>query len=292
MAKILSALKKLCGFFCPRKRRPYEESILLVGCGRMGGALLEGFLAKIPAHKITVVEPSADTAKVLKESYNVNVVKGINEKFFEISQFSTIIFAVKPQVMESILPLFKHDNLRDSVFISIAAGKKVEFFEKFLGKKAQIIRTMPNLPALVREGATVAVANKNVDKETKELTAKLFSSVGEFYWVEDESMLDAVTAISGSGPAYVFHFIECLVRSAVNLGLPDDLAKSLAYSTIVGSARLAKESDKTAYDLKVQVTSPGGTTEAALKVLESKEGLGKIMQEATEAACKRSKELA
>ncbi len=269
-----------------------NESVLLVGCGRMGSALLEGFLGRVPAHKMTVVEPSAETAKILKETYGVNVVKGINETFFDISEFNVVIFAVKPQIIESIMPFFKHDNLKSSLFISIAAGKTIGFFEKFLGKKAKIIRTMPNLPAIVKEGATVAVANKNVDKESKERASKLFSSVGEFFWIKDEKLLDAVTAISGSGPAYVFHFMECLIESAIKLGLPKDLAKSLAYSTVMGSAKLAKTSDKNVNDLKVQVTSPGGTTEAALKVLEGKNGLGQLMNEATSSACKRSKELA
>jgi pyrroline-5-carboxylate reductase len=265
-----------------------KDNILLVGCGKMGGALLSGLIAKVASREqILVINPSDTAAKKFG-------VRGIKNAATMPDDFKVdmVIFAVKPQILEALLPDFVGIGSENTVFVSIAAGKKLAAFEKYLSANANIVRAMPNLPAIVGQGATVVCANKNINKSHKERVDSLFKSVGEIFWIEDESLMDAVTAISGSGPAYVFYFMECLIKSAIALGLPEKLAVMLANSTVRGSAELAHNSDKSITELKEQVISPKGTTEAGLKVLaDSYKGLEQLMLETTAAACGRSKEL-
>lgn len=254
----------------------------------MGGAMLEGWLSHgIAAKDICVIEPMRSQGHVTEISSELLVfddVSHVPDDFIP----DVIILAVKPQVMPEILPAYK--KYGNATFISVAAGKTIAFFEAILGDDKAIIRVMPNLPATIGKGAMAACTNQHVPHEKKAVTEMLLAASGKVLWVEDESLMDAVTAISGSGPAYIFHFIECLEKAGKKLGLPDELAKSLAYLTVEGSALLATGSDKTAEELRVQVTSPKGTTQAALDVLM--ESLQPLLDKTTEAACKRSKELA
>lgn len=267
-----------------------KEQLLMVGCGKMGGALLSGYLkSDIPASNIRVIEPHVEHFDKQFSAQGVQAHSGIDALPADYA-FDIIQLAVKPQVMADVLPDYKARCRKDTLFISIAAGKTLDFFAKHLGEQQPVIRVMPNLPALVGKGASALYANAHVTAEQKALAEKLFSSVGKTFWLENEAQMDAVTAVSGSGPAYVFHFLESLEQGAKSLGLPDDLAKALAYSTLSGSAELALTSDKSAADLREQVTSPNGTTEAGLKVLMK--DLPKLMECTVEAACKRSKELA
>jgi pyrroline-5-carboxylate reductase len=263
-----------------------NDNILLIGSGKMGGALLGGLISKVASAKqIFVVDPNAEIAK----QYGVNTVSDI-DAVPQSFKPDAIIFAVKPQIIESLLPKFI--GFDDALFISIAAGKTIEFFEKHLGKDKAIVRSMPNLPALVGQGVTVLFANDNVSENHKKRANDLFKSVGETFWIDDESLLDAVTAISGSGPAYVFYFMESLIKAGIKLGLSEELATMLANSTVRGSAELAHESEKTVRELKEQVISPNGTTEAGLKVLAAPDGLEKLVEKTAVAACERSKQLA
>lgn len=263
-----------------------DKRILFVGCGKMGGALLGGLLKNnYNKNNILIIEPNTNAAK----EFGVDVVTDASMAAYFKAEI--VIFAVKPQIIESVLADFKKDNYKDSIFVSIAAGKTIEFFENNLSSSNKIIRAMPNLPALAGQGVTVFKRNDNIKRGDESLIGDIFKTVGDVYWIDDENMLDAVTAISGSGPAYVFHFMECLIKSGANLGLPTDLAKMLACSTVVGSAILAIESEKTVTELKNQVVSPGGTTEAGLKVLEKDGEFGEIIDNTAKAACQRSKEL-
>jgi pyrroline-5-carboxylate reductase len=203
-----------------------------------------------------------------------------------------IVFAVKPQALDDIAPGYRPYAEAGAVALSIAAGKTIAVFERHLGGRAAIVRTMPNTPAAVGRGITVACANGHVTAAQRALCQALLEAVGEVAWVEDEALLDPVTAVSGSGPAYVFLLIECLAEAGIAAGLPADLAQRLARATVIGSGELARLSDETAAQLRKNVTSPGGTTAAALEVLMGERGLRELMTRAVAAATRRSRELA
>jgi pyrroline-5-carboxylate reductase len=275
------------------------SSVLLVGCGKMGGAMLEGWL-KDPANSdthFTVIEPDIRSEEALLDRFvtsQFTVVGSVDDVPGDHAP-DAVVFAVKPQVIPGVMQ--DYVNLPESVpFISIIAGKTIGFFAQRAGERRPIVRAMPNLPASIGKGTVGAYANDYVDATTRALATRLLGATAlhrEIYWVEHEEWLDAVTAISGSGPAYVFHFLEALMRSARELGLPDPLAKGLAYDTVLGSALLASESLAGVSELREQVTSKGGTTAAALEILmEKHEGLTQLMTHATRAAWLRSKELA
>ncbi len=266
------------------------QNLLLVGCGKMGSALLGGYIRKgRAASTITAIEPNADMAAILRKDYGIEVVDSF-EKLPSDYRFDIVQLSVKPQMMADVLPTYKEHCTKDTLFISIAAGKTIAFFEEHLGDEYAIVRVMPNLPALVNKGVTALYGNHNVSDKQKQVTQELFSAVGQAFWLEEENQMDSVTAVSGSGPAYVFHFFEALEQAALKLGLPKEMSKALAYSTIVGSAEMALDSEKTAGELREQVTSPKGTTEAGLNVLMAE--LPSLIQRTTEAAANRSKELA
>jgi pyrroline-5-carboxylate reductase len=259
-----------------------SDKILLVGCGKMGGALLGGWLDNgYAADDIMVIDTNSEVAG----GYGVRCATEIDKGF----KPDTVVLAVKPQIMDDVIA--KYAALSNKIlFISIAAGKTIEFYNKHLNGKP-IVRAMPNLPAVVGCGVTVFCANQNITDEHKERSNALFRSVGDVFWIEDEDLIDAVTAVSGSGPAYVFYFMECLINAGIKLGLSKDLATMLAKSTVLGSATLARISDKEVKELKEQVVSPKGTTEAGLKILAAKDGLQPLIEKTAIAACERSKEL-
>lgn len=264
--------------------------LLFVGCGKMGGALLGGFLKNgLKKENTSIIEPS--NSSFLKEEFGVNAVSSLNE-IEENYTPDIILFAVKPQMLNEVLPSYKKwGNNPNILALSVAAGADVSLYRKHLGQETPIIRLMPNLPAFVGEGMTGAYASKNVSDAQKQITSQLVESVGKVVWIEDEEQMHAITAISGSGPAYLFHFVEAMENAAKELGLPDDIAKTLAYQTVCGSAKMVAESEKTATDLRIQVTSPNGTTAAALDVLMNESMQSELIKKATKAAFNRSIEL-
>ncbi len=249
----------------------------------MGRALLDGWInAKIKTAYI-VVEPSG----LAKKPKNVIVLKKPGK---ELKNCDVIVMAVKPQVMNDVCKSLKPFVKKDALVLSIAAGRSIKTFEKSFGSKQPVVRSMPNLPAAIGKGMTVAVANKNASAAQKKLAQKLLACVGLVEWVKDEKLLDAVTAVSGSGPSYVFLLIETLAKSAESAGLSKDLSITLARQTVIGSAALAETNKADAATLRKNVTSPGGTTEAALKILMNSE-MQKIFNRAIAAAQKRGREL-
>jgi len=267
-------------------------SLLLAGCGKMGGAMLAGWLdGEYAVGDITVVEPFEETARMLRKKHGVFTV---NNPGALPSSFSpdVIVFAVKPQMMDEVVPGYAQFAATDCVYLSIAAGKTIEYFESKLGSNASIDRSMPNTPAAVRRGMTVACGNPNVSDIQSTLCGSLLATVGEVAWIEDEGLLDPVTAVSGSGPAYIFLLAECMAEAGMKAGLPQALAEQLARTTIAGSGELLSQSTETAEILRINVTSPGGTTAAALDILMAEDGMHSLFDQAIQAATRRSRELA
>lgn len=264
---------------------PAKPNVLLVGCGKMGGALLRRWQERALYKDICVVEPSP---------INVLSAKQVPDFAHIPAGFKpgVIVIAVKPQVLPEMIGAYRAHTDAGALLLSIAAGKPAGFFEKHLGKKAAIVRAMPNTPASIGEGITVAYANRNVAPAQKAQAARLLESVGDALWVADEKLLDPVTALSGSGPAYVFLLIEAMAEAGKKIGLDAKMAEKLARQTVIGSAALAKASpDISAAKLRENVTSPGGTTAAALAVLMAEPGLRELMTKALQAATKRAQEL-
>ncbi|HWK37705.1 MAG TPA: pyrroline-5-carboxylate reductase [Hyphomicrobium sp.] len=264
--------------------------LLLAGAGKMGGAILKGLLAQgLDARSVIAQDPSPppDVAALLAGNA-IEVVPAIDEL---TEPPGVVLVAVKPQIMQGVLPGLAKLAGPDTLFLSIAAGQRLQTFEKFL-PGAAVVRAMPNTPAAILKGMSVAVANAQVTPVQRALANAILSAVGEVEWVDDEALLDPVTAVSGSGPAYVFLLAECLAEAGRAAGLDSALAERLARSTITGSGALLAASDLSATELRQNVTSPGGTTAAALGVLRGAEGLQKLMTEAVAAATKRGRDLA
>ncbi len=266
-----------------------SASLLLVGCGKMGGAMLAGWKAAGAAGAVVVVEPFGAPKGLPAD---VLVVKEASEIPADFTP-DAIILAVKPQMMDQALPNYAR-YAGTALFLSIAAGKPIAYFEKHLGVHAAIVRAMPNTPAAVGRGISAAVPNANCSDAQKALARTLLSAVGEVAWVADETLLDAVTALSGSGPAYVFLLVETMAKAGVAAGLPPDLSMQLARATVMGSGELLRQSHESAEQLRRNVTSPKGTTEAALNVLmaEGSGGMQDLLTHAIAAGTARSRELA
>jgi pyrroline-5-carboxylate reductase len=258
--------------------------VLLIGCGRMGSALLKGWRESKAVDKATVVDPALPTLP------GVTVVSSLTEIPGDLPK--TILLAVKPQMLDQVMPSLAERLPDGALVISIAAGKPIAYFAGRLGKPTAIVRTMPNTPAAIGRGITVCCAGPGVSVAEKDVANRLMAAVGEVTWVEDEMLMHAVTAVSGSGPAYVFHLIEALQAAAEAAGLPSDLAAKLARETVTGAGELARQSTDTPAKLRADVTSPGGTTAAALGVLMAENGLTELMTRAVAAATARSEELA
>ena len=265
-------------------------TLVLVGAGKMGGAMLEGWLkGGADAARIVALDPAPPAEmKALLQRHGVR----LNPPLSDIGDAEVIIIAVKPQVMEDVLPGIVALNRSKPLILSIAAGKTIASFERHFGSEAAVIRTIPNTPAAVGRGITAMASNANVSPAQLELARTLLSAVGEVVTVGDEAMIDAVTAVSGSGPAYVFYLTECLAAAAEKVGLPAGLAMQLARATVAGSGELMRQSGTEAATLRHNVTSPKGTTYAALQVLMAEDGLQPLFDRAIEAATKRSRELA
>ena len=267
-------------------------TLLLAGCGKMGGALLEGWLERgIQAQNVTIIDPNTEITDRLRSDHGV-VIAGSPDEIGTDAAPDVVMLAVKPQAMDDVLPHYARFSAQGAVFLSIAAGKTIKYFESCLGPDAAIIRAMPNTPAAVRRGITVGCANPNVSDSQRQSCDNLLQAVGSVEWVDDEGHIDAVTALSGGGPAYVCLLVECLAEAGVDAGLPPELAMRLARETVAGSGELLHRSAESAETLRKNVTSPGGTTAEALAVLMADDGWQPLVTAAIAAATARSRELA
>jgi pyrroline-5-carboxylate reductase len=260
-------------------------TIVLAGAGKMGGAMLTGWLAGgLDAKRAVVVEPHpSDEIKAL-------AAKGVRLNPKEDVTAETLVVAVKPQTFPEAGPLLKPFVGASTLVVSIMAGTKIAALENVCG--GMVVRAMPNTPAAIGRGITVAVPAKSVSAAQRATADALLRAIGSVEWVDDEKLMDAVTAVSGSGPAYVFLLAEELARAGVAAGLPAELATKLARATVAGSGELLHRSDLSSATLRQNVTSPGGTTAAALDVLMGSDGMKKLMTRAVAAATQRSKDLA
>jgi len=256
----------------------------------MGGALLGGWLERGIARHYLVVEPGPG-AEPFRNRPGVEALSSATALAANVKP-DAIVVALKPQVMAAAVGDYRRFAAGDGLWLSIAAGKTLSFFARALGEAPAMVRAMPNTPAAIGRGMSVAFAGPRVSMAQRAAADRLLAAVGEVAWVQDEALLDAVTAVSGSGPAYVFLLIECLAQAGIAAGLPADLAQRLARATITGAGELARLSPASAAELRENVTSPGGTTRAALDVLMAKDGLEPLLTRAVLAAAKRSRELA
>lgn len=265
-------------------------TLVLVGAGKMGGAMLEGWLkAGADPAKIVALDPHAsEDMRGLLTGHGVS----LNPALSSISTVEVLLVAVKPQVLDGVLPGLKPLMASNPLVLSVVAGKTIAAFAGHLGNDASIIRTIPNTPAAVGRGITAMAANAYVSPPQMALAEKLLATIGEVVTVEHEDLIDCVTAVSGSGPAYVFLMTECLAKAGEELGLPPALAMQLARATIAGSGELMRITGTDAATLRKNVTSPNGTTHAALQVLMAENGLQPLITRAVKAACDRSRELA
>ncbi|HET7925007.1 MAG TPA: pyrroline-5-carboxylate reductase [Rhodanobacteraceae bacterium] len=262
-----------------------KVAIVVVGFGNMGQALVRGWLAKgRAASSIRVVDP-ADAARAAARDLGVALEDGV-------AAADVVLLAVKPNQLAEVLPRCSAATRAGAVFLSIAAGKTLAEIGKGLGGDAAIVRAMPNTPAAIGHGITALVANAAVSGAQRALCGELLAAVGSIAWLDEERHMDAVTAVSGSGPAYVFLLIECLEQAAVELGLGAALARQLALATVAGSGAYAARSGEAPAELRRRVTSPKGTTQAALDVLMAEPGMRELLVRATRAAAERSRELA
>ncbi|HMA72295.1 MAG TPA: pyrroline-5-carboxylate reductase [Xanthobacteraceae bacterium] len=261
-------------------------TLVLVGAGKMGGALLEGWLALgVDPARIVVMEPEPTASIEALSTHGLRV----NPDAAPVCS-DAIVIAVKPQTTPEVMPQVASLTSPSTVVVSIMAGRTIAFLADALPRGAAIIRAMPNTPASIGRGITVAVPNSSVTSSQQQLADALLMATGAVEWIADESLMDAVTAVSGSGPAYVFLLAESLARAAEKVGLPLDLAARLARATIAGSGELLHRSSADAAILRQNVTSPGGTTAAALDVLMAPDGLDPLMERAVVAATRRGRE--
>ena len=267
--------------------------ILLIGCGKMGGSLLEGIVKSHDNFNlIDVVDP------VINDSYKSNFKKNKTNFYSDIKElkdsitYDSIIIATKPNNYVEILEDLKnHIAVNEEILIiSILAGIKIKKIENIIGS-VPIIRAMPNIAASVAEGMTALTGNKKITNDKIDTANMIFQSIGNKIWLEDEGQMDSFTAISGSGPAYFFYFTECLHKIAIDEGFSEDVAKQISEQIMIGSGKLIKDSNIDVVQLRENVTSPNGTTEAALKVLCDDDGLLSKLREAIEKAKKRSVEI-
>ncbi len=262
-----------------------DKGLVLLGCGKMGSAMLAGWLAQgLPPTSVWVVEPNP--SDWLKST-------GVDLSGDLPADPAIVLVAVKPQMMAGALPVLAAMGNGDTVFVSVAAGITIAYFEAILGNRTPVVRAMPNTPAAISQGITAIVGNASVRAAAMTEAEQLLRAVGDVVRVGEEAQIDAVTGVSGSGPAYVFHMIETLAAAGEAQGLDADIAMQLAKATVAGAGALAMASDESPSQLRVNVTSPNGTTQAALEVLMDPEtGFPALMARAVKAATDRSRELA
>ncbi|WP_323763594.1 pyrroline-5-carboxylate reductase [Marinovum sp.] len=261
-----------------------RRGLVLLGCGKMGSAMLQGWLSDgLPATSVHVIDPApSDWLQATGVSLNAELP----------ASPAIVLIAVKPQMMGDALPAIQSMASGETLFLSVAAGVTLARFEAVLGTESPIIRAMPNTPAAVGRGITALIGNARVSEEHMALAESLLQAVGQTVRLEDEGQMDAVTGVSGSGPAYVFHLIETLAAAGEAQGLPAGLAMQLARATVGGAGVLAETAEDSPAQLRRNVTSPNGTTQAALEVLmDAETGFGPLLNRAVRAATERSKEL-
>ncbi|NCO85463.1 MAG: pyrroline-5-carboxylate reductase [Rhodobacterales bacterium] len=261
-----------------------QRGLVLLGCGKMGSAMLAGWLkAGLPATSVWVIDPQP-SAWLTAQGVHLNT---------SLPRAPAIVLvAVKPQMMGAALPTLQALGNGNTLFLSVAAGTAIATYEDVLGGRTPIIRAMPNTPAAVGRGITALIGNSVATEAQMELAEALMAAVGQTVRLETEAQMDAVTALSGSGPAYVFHLIEAMAAAGVAEGLAPDLAMRLARATVGGAGQLAETAAETPAELRVNVTSPGGTTQAGLAVLmDAASGFPALLRRAIAAAAARSREL-
>ena len=267
-----------------------NSRITFIGCGNMGRSLIGGLIANgLSVNAITGTDVNAEQRQTTASQFKIEVLEDNQQA---IKDADVVVLAVKPQSMQDTLePIKATLSLEKPLLISIAAGIQLSHLSKWAGEDIAIVRAMPNTPALIQAGATVICANQHTSDKQRDLAETIMRSVGLALWLEDETLMDTVTALSGSGPAYYFLIMEAMEKAATQLGLPQEQARILTLQTAFGAAKMALESSHDAESLRKQVTSPGGTTEQALNVLMNG-GIEELFREALEAAQKRSSELA
>jgi pyrroline-5-carboxylate reductase len=261
-----------------------QRGLGIIGCGKMGSALLAGWLkAGVTAASVYVIDPNpSDWLKAQGVQLNVGLPDNP----------AVVLVAVKPQMMMGVLGVTISDEVSDTIYVSVAAGTPISLFEQHLGTSARIVRTMPNTPAAIGRGITAIVGNARATSADLDAVALLMESVGQVVRLQNEDQMHAVTALSGSGPAYVFHLIETLATAGEAEGLPSDLAMALAKATVGGAGQLAEDAVEGPDQLRINVTSPNGTTQAALEVLMDTDlGFPALLRGAVKAAADRSKDL-
>jgi len=264
------------------------DSIGFIGTGNMATALIKGILEGGIFDKSRIYGSDKDQEKLKKISKELGI--GVYSSNISLAQISSIVvLSVKPQSIKEVLEEVKDYVGGDKLIVSIAAGVPIAFIRSFLGRKVPIVRVMPNTPALIRRGISGIATDKRLSDEIMDMIFKIFSAVGEAIVVE-ERMMDAITAISGSGPGYVFRFMECMVEGAIQMGFEEEVARRLVVNTFLGASELARISQESLSSLREKVTSPGGTTEAALKIFEQR-GLKTIILDALKAAKNRGEEI-
>jgi pyrroline-5-carboxylate reductase len=265
-------------------------SLVLVGAGKMGGAMLEGWLRSgVNPAQVIVLEPtpSPEIADLLRR-HGV----ALNPPVDSITKAEVVLIAIKPQVTDAVLPSLAGLARSNPLVISVVAGKTIATFARVFGEKTAIVRTIPNTPAAIGRGITTMAANPQVTPAQLHLATTLLSAIGEVVTVDREELIDAATAVAGSGPAYVFYLTECLAAAGASVGLPAELAMQLARATVAGAGELMRVTGTDAATLRKNVTSPNGTTYAALQVLMAAEGMQPLFTAAIKAATDRSRELA
>ena len=267
-----------------------DSNIAFIGGGNMARSLIGGLVsAGTPSRTISVSEPQAELRNNLQEDFGINVHA---DNISAATGARVIVLAVKPQVLqEVVVPLGSLVAEHQALLVSVAAGITAPSIERWAGSQPALVRVMPNTPALVGAGISALYANKNVDEDQRKLAETIMSAVGKTVWIQNESLMDTVTAVSGSGPAYFFYVMQAIKDAAVTEGLDAETARLLTLETALGAARLALESAEDPGTLQKRVTSPGGTTEAAINVLDSS-GVSDTFQNAVSAARARGGELA
>ena len=265
------------------------EPILLLGCGKMGSAMLAGWVRHgLAAESVLVVEPDLEAAGHAHRRHGVEVAGRVPQGLDP----AVVVVAVKPQIMAGVVGSLEDSLDRRPLVISIAAGKTLTWFKQHLGPDLPVVRCMPNTPAAIGRGITAMVANSHATPASRAKAELLLTCIGETVWLDDEALMDAVTALSGGGPAYVFLLVETLTRAGIAHGLPEAVASRLALHTVAGAGELALTADETPAELRRNVSSPGGTTLEALSVFMADDALQTLVDRALQAATRRARELA
>lgn len=266
-----------------------QKTIAFIGGGNMARSLIGGLIADgYEASRIRVSDPDEHKREELAGRFHV---ESCADNASAISGADAVVLSVKPQMIKSVIePLADTLRTQGSLVISIAAGVREADISRWLGGETAVVRTMPNTPSLVQTGATALYANRHVSEAQHDLAESLLRAVGITQWLDDEALMDAVTAVSGSGPAYFFLVMEIIEQIGTDLGLPRETARLLTLETALGAARMALESDEDPATLRRRVTSPGGTTEAATDTMEA-EGIRELYRKSLEAAARRAGEL-